>query len=86
MMLRKTDALQVKVYRYGKYIVEIVTNSNGEQEAWLRHKDYGISRFMFGCGSEYGEQSFVELVEKNLEDEIEFYEEEVQDHDDVCKV
>ena len=86
MKLRETDTLRVKVFKAGDYIIEIVRNTKGEREAWLRHKDYGISKFMFGCGSEYGEEAFLELVEANLEDEVEFYEVEVQDHDDLCKV
>ena len=81
MKVREIDTLRVKVFRAGDYIIEVVRDSKGAREAWLRHKEYGISRLMFGCGSEYGEAAFIELIEANLDDEIEFYEEEVQDHD-----
>lgn len=42
-------------------------------EAWLQHKDYGISDMMFGLSKETGLDYFLEIVEVNLDEYEEDY-------------
>lgn len=73
---------EIKVTRYeqdGFYIdiVKLTENyGTNEYEAWLQHKDYGISKLMFGCMSGSIEQ-FLNIVDDNLNEQIEFYYHEV---------
>lgn len=77
--MKKADEYKVNVYEHGDYLVEIVRHKEA-LEAWLRHKDFGVSVFMFGTVEEYacfgtasGYEGFLDVVEKNLEFHIDLY-------------
>lgn len=72
-----------KVSDFSDYIVDIVEMSD-EWEAWLYHKDYAVKMFMFGSlkkqelfdgPKEYDLKAFIELVDANVNDYIDVYEE-----------
>ena len=73
-----------KVSDYSDYIVDIVELSD-EWEAWLYHKDYGVKMFMFGWlkhqepfdgPKDWTHKMFLELVDANVNDYIDDYEDE----------
>lgn len=76
-MLRLTGSYKTRTYEYGEYIVEIVSH-DGELEAWLRRKDMGVSRYMYGVNDSMGLAGFLSMIEGLIDDEIEYYEEEVE--------
>ena len=58
------------------WIVEICGSVDGNtREAWLRHKDYGISMLMFALRTTFHNQ-FVKLVDERLEEYKAMYREE----------
>ena len=72
-MLKKYQC-KINSYIADDYILEI---HEGEDiyEAWLKHKDYGISISMFGLlKSQYNYGEFLEIAEANLDDHIKLYE------------
>ena len=76
---RKTTSYRVS--DYSDYIVDIVELSD-EWEAWLYHKDYGVKMLMFGFAKKdqnnypIPQEMFLELVDANVNDYIDDYEEE----------
>lgn len=76
MKLKKAENQTIERFSSGLWNIDIVTirTKSGKMfEAWLSHKSYGISNFMFGTGYENSIEDFVALVEKNLPEEIELY-------------
>ena len=70
-------------YEDGDYLIDIVED-NELFEAWLSHKDYGISTLMFGVPKrqegnkiEMPFEAFRILVETNLDDYKATYEDEI---------
>lgn len=65
----------------GDFIIEVLTTVNNESyEAWIRHKDYGISVHAIGVSSRIGDRyisldAFLKMVETNLEGYKKFYRE-----------
>lgn len=63
----------------GVWIVEICGTVGGNtREAWLRHKDYGISMLMFALHTTFHNQ-FVKLVDDRLDEYKELYMEQFMD-------
>ena len=70
--MKKTN---IKITRYadGEFVIDIVKTKdmNGDDiyEAWLQHKNYGVSDMMFGyrC-KDVTYDEFIEMVEANLPD------------------
>lgn len=71
-MLKQTDT---KITRYtdetmgGAFYVDIMEADRYRpyREAWLTHKDYGVSMHMFGVPAENStEEDFIKMVEANL--------------------
>lgn len=74
-MLKKIDKTLVAAYAYEDYRIEIL-EMDGEYEAWLQHKDYGVKDLMFGAMKEQTSlDEFVTAVENELDKYIETYEE-----------
>lgn len=74
--MKLTKMYKVRVYEHGDFIVEIVSRKD-YHEAWLRHKDYGVSTCSYGTVTTLGE--FLELVLATLDEDIEAYKKEVMD-------
>lgn len=83
-MLKPTKH-KVERYEYEDFYVEIA-DVGDYWEAWLCRKNYGIAEYMFGWlkqqhpydvpdGEYYTKEMFLELVEGNLPDYIEQYNE-----------
>lgn len=84
-MFRKLErtTTSYRVSDYSDYIVDIVELSD-EWEAWLYHKNFAVKMFMFGslkkqeliCGrKEYDLEAFIKLVDAEVNDYIDDYEE-----------
>ena len=59
------------IYNYkDNFQVEII-EENEFIEFWLNNKDYTIKRFMFGIKCK--REEYVEIIESNIEEYIEFY-------------
>lgn len=75
--------LETKItrYQYGEYYVDIVSPAFCQGypaiEAWLSRKDIGVAELMFGVDPK-DEAEFLEMVECNIEDYIEIYEENLE--------
>lgn len=60
-------------YQHGKYYIDIFEEKT-TYEAYLRHKDYGVSDLMFGePKTQTSYEEFLDLVKRNLPDYIETY-------------
>lgn len=76
--MERTDTKIIR-FKHGDFFVDIV-ELDDMYEAWLRHKNYGISDMMFGDPKEYGDLNwFLDLVEANLDEYEEGYMEEYAD-------
>lgn len=76
--MKESTSISVMRYISGDYYIDIVTNNETEtREAWLQHKNYGISELMFGLEVKaVSPQRFIEIVEENLEQYKEDYADE----------
>ena len=68
---------ELNLYEDGDFFVEIRVAKRG-YEAWINHKDYGISMLMFGIMKNNGTNhttysQFVDMVDGNLDDYKERY-------------
>lgn len=80
--MEKTN-IQITRYRHGEFFVDIIVDkAEHHREAWLTHKDYGVSVLMFGADFKqlYHEQ-FIRLVEANLESKISIYRNEYMEEE-----
>lgn len=75
--MERTD-IKIIRFEHGNFWVDIVELEDW-YEAWLQHKDYGISDMMFGLGKENDLDYFLEIVEVNLDEYEEGYIEEYAD-------
>ena len=72
-MTKRTDILTT-YFTHDDYIIAI-REIDGEFQAWLQHKDYGIIDFMYGAStSDFTFFDFIDLVETCLDDYIIDYE------------
>lgn len=71
--MRKTN-IKVTRYQHGDFWIDIIDYPDGLHEAFLSHKEFGVSRMMFGSWDDRKE--FVALVKDRLSDCIEWYENE----------
>lgn len=74
--MKKTD-IEITRYEHGEFWVDIVHEPDGYYSAWLTHKDYGVSSMMFGADEPL--DSFITMVEANLDCYIEDYRKEYMD-------
>lgn len=60
----------ILIYKY-KDNFQVEIEENEFIEFWLYNTDYGIKKFMFGikCKSE----EYIEIIERNIEENIEIY-------------
>lgn len=79
--LRPTNVSVIR-YSYGKFYVDIIEYADGRQEAFLAHKDYGISMGMFAITHGGTHREFTDLVEKALPEYVTEYAERYMDEDD----
>ena len=81
-MKMKKSSITVERYEVGDWYVDVVSR-NKLREAWLSHKDYGVSKLMFGIPvREAGRPAmfynqFLDIVMANIEKYISDYESEV---------
>ena len=74
-MLKKIEKTLLATYQYEDYYIEII-EFDGEYEAWLQHKDYGVKDLMFETLKDQQElAAFLASVEEKLPQYIEKYEE-----------
>lgn len=69
--MEKTN-IKIVRYEYGSFWIDVV-EQNGEYEAWLTHKDYGVSDLMFGLNKEIGMKHFLSVVESIVDKFIKSY-------------
>ena len=70
---------KVEQYTHDNDWIIIIRGSNNGREAWLQHKDYGISMLMFAAQTTFANQ-FMALVDRNLDEYKKLYLEEFCDH------
>lgn len=71
----------IGVWSHGEYTIEVCKEDEDRPglasiDAYLQKEGYGIKSHMFGVSAEESLDFFLELVEANLPDYIEWYEEE----------
>ena len=71
--MKKATNIPVTRYFHRDFFIDIVdkTKTDGIREAWLTHKDYGISVMMFGLPSDQNgrrmlNNEFIAIVKANL--------------------
>ena len=71
--------IKIETFKYDEnYLIDVVTLKD-TYEAWVYHKNYGVKSLMFGCPIEQQTyQFFLEMVEANADEYIEFYAEEYE--------
>ena len=75
------EKTNIKITRFadGDWFVDVVENEE-TYEAWLQHKDYGISSLMFGMmKKDKTFEEFCETAKMNLDNQKDFYQEEYMD-------
>lgn len=74
----KLIPIDIRKYVYKDYYVDICIGRDC-YEAWLCRKGFGIKMFLFGVPSDTNsEDSFVSLVERNIDMYIRYYENVVE--------
>lgn len=71
--LKRTNDYATKTYDVGRgFLVDVITiKSKEEYEAWIYHSSYGIKELMFGISmKDETYDGFLDLVYRNLEDNI----------------
>lgn len=73
--MQKIEKKLLATYAYEDFFIEIF-DFNGEYEAWLQHKDYGVKDLIFGAPkTKQTLEEYVADVENVLDEYIEKYEE-----------
>lgn len=73
-----TDVVTTTFHVIDHIYVDVVETPNGEYEAWIYNSNYGVKDFMFGVEKNgMGIISFINMVERSIEDYIGFYSDEV---------
>lgn len=72
--MTKTN-IQITRYRHDDFFVDIIVDkANHHRDAWLTHRDYGVSVLMFGEDvKQHTHDQFIRLVELNLDGYIKDY-------------
>ena len=69
----KSNLKKVELYEDGDFEI-LITETKEQYGAWLSHKEYGVSEFMFGAwAADTTREGFLNLVENNLEEYKETY-------------
>lgn len=74
-----------KLFKRGDFIIEI-KYYDVYVEAWLQHKEFGVSNLMFAVPyrtSTYSNSKFIQMVENHLDEHIASYKEEVMKGEDL---
>lgn len=74
--MKKTN-ISTATYQDGDFYIDIVTFPDNYYEAWIYKKDIGVKDLMFGIRDKiYDFDFFLDIVDVNLEEYEESYEEE----------
>ena len=75
----KKTTIKMTRYEHGEYYIDIIETAEN-YEAWIVGKNIGLESLMFGMPKEQQTcKEFLEIVEANLEDEIIYYEGDLED-------
>lgn len=76
--MKKVRNSFVKEYEYGDYRI-YVKNCKTMYEFYLGHKEYGIIMLMYGLAKDRPYNELLDIINKNLIEQIAFYKEEYED-------